>query len=123
MREIVAIIPNAPRNRLQYSAPFQNATTSSARPSFTNNDLPLPRNAQAQFRKLLIPMFRDYAGTLVSPWTASSEDRTVAELQFIWDIVFPDFEHMVNAHDDPVFGLVSISILYISLLNYFPLEH
>lgn len=68
-------------------------------------------------------MFRDYAGTLVNPWTASSEDRTVAELQFVWDTVFPDIEHMVNAHDDPVFGLVSYLLFLFLLLNYIPFEH
>jgi hypothetical protein len=51
-------------------------------------------------------MFRDYVKTQVYPWEATTNLVTVQELQVIWDIVFPNIQHTVATHGDPVYYLV-----------------
>src|ERR1700676_2304070 len=104
--ETLAIIPNAPANCLKHSVPIQIATVPSIHITFTNSDL--PTGTQNRFRDILTPMFRDYVGTLVNPWEATTSDANVHKLQTIWNIVFPHMPHTVAIHDDAVFYLVRI---------------
>ena len=69
----------------------------------------LPAGTQARWRRVFVPSWRDFIGTLENPWDVSS---MVHELQQLWDAVFPSVPHKV-AYTEVVYCLVSHHSIFI----------
>ncbi|ETW85320.1 hypothetical protein HETIRDRAFT_424654 [Heterobasidion irregulare TC 32-1] len=65
----------------------------------------LPAGTQARWRRIFIPSWRDFVGTLENPWDVSS---LIHELQQLWDAVFPSVPHTV-AHTEVVLCNISMN--------------
>jgi len=110
---MVAIIRNAPTDRLKASQPIRKATKPTFR-TFTNDDL--PPGSRLRFFQNFVPLFRDFFGTLANPWD-TTQPGIVEEMQVIWEMVFPDIGHLVAIRGDAVYHLVRFLLTHDGVLT------